>query len=51
VEYAVSGGSAQGAGVDYTLLGNGTLSFNQGASSALIGVVVNDDALASQPRP
>ncbi|MHC4574180.1 MAG: formylglycine-generating enzyme family protein, partial [Planctomycetota bacterium] len=44
VDYAVTGGSAEGSGVDYTLLGSGSLSFEPGETSKTIDVsIVGDD--------
>ena len=42
VDYAVAGGSATD-GVDYTLLGTGTLTFDACETTATIGIDVNDD--------
>src|SRR5207302_544679 len=44
VDYAVTGGTATGGGVDYTL-NNGTLTFAPGQSTAVIPVSLVDDAL------
>jgi len=43
VNYAVTGGTATGGGVDYTLA-NGMLTFNAGETSKQIAVIINDDA-------
>src|SRR5207244_13585398 len=44
VDYAVSGGTATGGGVDYTLA-SGTLTFAPGVTSHTIALAVVDDAL------
>src|SRR5438552_11185341 len=44
VDYAVSGGTATGGGVDYTLA-SGTLTFAPGVASQNIALAVVDDAL------
>lgn len=45
VNYAVTGGTATGGGVDYTLA-NGTLTFNVGDTTQNINVTINNDSLA-----
>src|SRR5213078_4505343 len=44
VDYAVTGGTATGGGVDYTLA-SGTLTFAPGVTNQSIAIVVVDDAL------
>lgn len=44
VDYAVTGGTATGGGVDFTLA-SGTLTFDPGQSSKNISVTINDDLL------
>ena len=44
VAYAVTGGTATG-GVDYTLLGTGTLTFVPGDTSETVAITIVDDAL------
>src|SRR5207344_1970616 len=44
VDYAVTGGTATGGGVDYTLA-SGTLTFTAGQTSKNIAITVVDDAL------
>ncbi|MFB0515655.1 MAG: Calx-beta domain-containing protein [Candidatus Neomarinimicrobiota bacterium] len=43
VDYAITGGSATGGGVDYTLLGSGILAFLPGSVSETINLDVVDD--------
>jgi len=45
VNYSVSGGSADGGGVDYTLLGTGVLMFSIGDTSKEISISVVDDSI------
>jgi hypothetical protein len=45
IPFSVSGGSASGGGVDYTLSAS-PLTINAGASTAAITVTINDDAIA-----
>ncbi|MCX7999849.1 MAG: hypothetical protein N3A69_13010, partial [Leptospiraceae bacterium] len=45
VNYAVTGGTATGGGVDYTLA-SGTLTFNVGDTTQNINLTINDDSLA-----
>ncbi len=45
VDYSVTGGSADSGGVDYTLLGTGTLTFAAGETSENIAITVVDDLL------
>ena len=45
VDYAVSGGTASGGGVDYTLV-NGTLTFTAGVTTQNISLTVVNDTLA-----
>lgn len=45
VQYAVSGGTATPGGVDFTLLGNGTLTFAQNETTKLVGLLLVDDAV------
>ena len=44
VNYAATGGTATGGGVDYTLA-SGTLTFNPGVTSQVVNVTVVNDAL------
>src|SRR5439155_1702811 len=44
VDYAITGGTATGGGVDYTLAGR-TLTFAPGATNQNIAIVIADDAL------
>jgi hypothetical protein len=49
IQYAVTGGTATAGGAaDFTLLGNGTLSFAQNDTIKSIGLVVNDDSANEQ---
>jgi hypothetical protein len=48
VDYAVTGGTADGNGVDYTLLGNGTLTFDPCQTTQTILIEVVDDGLDEQ---
>ncbi|MFC1619120.1 Calx-beta domain-containing protein [Candidatus Neomarinimicrobiota bacterium] len=43
VDYAVTGGTANGSGTDYTLLGTGTLTFLSGSVSETINIDITDD--------
>ncbi|MCK4784944.1 MAG: hypothetical protein KAV87_14425 [Desulfobacteraceae bacterium] len=45
VDYAVTDGTADGGGVDYTLIGSGTLTFSAGSTSENISITVFDDLL------
>jgi VCBS repeat-containing protein len=45
VNYAATGGSATGGGVDYTLLGTGTLTFTPGDTSENVQLSINNDSL------
>jgi hypothetical protein len=45
VDYAVSGGTATGGGVDYTLA-SGTLTFNPGVTTQNISVAIVNDTLS-----
>jgi len=45
VSYTVSGGTATGDGVDYTLLGTGTATINAGSTKANISIAIIDDSL------
>ena len=45
VNYSVSGGTATGGGVDYTLLGSGTLTFANGEFEKIVQVQVVGDTL------
>jgi hypothetical protein len=49
VNYAATGGTARGGGVDYRLA-SGTLTFNPGETSKTISIAVVDDKLAEQPE-
>ncbi|OGV67545.1 MAG: hypothetical protein A3K18_28875 [Lentisphaerae bacterium RIFOXYA12_64_32] len=49
VDYCVTGGTATGGGVDYTLV-SGTLTFNSGETSESIEVTLADDALPEPPE-
>jgi hypothetical protein len=44
VDYAVTGGTATGGGVDYTLLGTGTVTFDPFVTTQNIGLDVVDDS-------
>jgi hypothetical protein len=46
VEYSVTGGTATGGGVDYTLLGDGTLQFDPCEVTKYISISIADDAVA-----
>ncbi|HUT28731.1 MAG TPA: Calx-beta domain-containing protein [Sedimentisphaerales bacterium] len=43
VDYAVTGGTATGGGVDYTLLGSGTLTFNPYVTTQNVSLDIVDD--------
>ncbi len=45
VDYSVTGGTATGGGVDYTLLGSGTATIAPNTQTTTISLSVNDDAL------
>ncbi len=45
VDYSISGGGATGGGVDYQLLGSGTLDFTPGETHKSIDLSINDDLL------
>ena len=45
VNYAVTGGTATGGGVDYTLLGTGTLTFTPGDTSENVSLTIINDTL------
>ena len=49
VDYDVTGGTATGGGVDYTLAA-GTLTFNPGETGKSISVEIVDDSLAEDPE-
>ncbi|MHC4865965.1 MAG: exo-alpha-sialidase [Planctomycetota bacterium] len=44
VDYAVTGGDATGGGVDYTLLGSGTLTFDPCVTTQYISLTIVDDS-------
>ena len=48
VDYAATGGSATGEGVDYTLLGSGTLTFVPDDMSETISISIVDDELEEE---
>jgi Calx-beta domain len=50
VDYAVTGGTAVGGGVDYTLVSPGTLTFRAWQSFKTIPITVVNDSVAKRPR-
>jgi hypothetical protein len=45
VDYKVTGGTADGGGVDYTLDSPGTITFNPGQTTAAISIDITDDGI------